>query len=95
MGGGGAIALNRLNASIVLYYCNMKTLYLRNVPDDVVDRLKALAERENLSVSSMAVRELTESTRRALNPGLLGTLPNLDIGAEEVLAALDEGRRGS
>ena len=77
----------------MLAFCNMKTLYLRNVPEDVVDRLKLLAEREGSSVSSMAVRELAASTRRALNPALLGDLPDLDIGADEVLAALDEGRR--
>ncbi len=77
----------------MLAFCNMKTLYLRNVPDDVVDRLKLLAAREGLSVSSMAVRELAASTRRVLNPVLLGDLPDLDIGAGEVLAALDEGRR--
>ena len=71
----------------------MKTLYLRNVPEDVVDRLKLLAEREGLSVSSMAVRELAASTRRALNPALLGDLPDLGIEADEVLAVLDEGRR--
>ena len=77
----------------MLAFCNMKTLYLRNVPYDVVDRLKLLAGREGLSVSSMAVRELAASTRRVLNPVLLGDLPDLDIGAGEVLAALDEGRR--
>lgn len=71
----------------------MRTLYLRNVPDDVVDRLKLLAENEGLSLSSMAVRELAASTRRVLNPVLLGDLPDVGVGADEVLAALDEGRR--
>ena len=70
----------------------MKTLYLRNVPDEVVERLELLAGREGLSVSSMAIRELAESTRRAHNPALLGDLPDLEIGSAEVLAALDEGR---
>lgn len=70
----------------------MRTLYLRNVPDDVVARLELLAEREGLSVSAMAIRELGASTRRALNPVLLGNLPDLDIEAAEVLAAMDEGR---
>ena len=66
---------------------------MRNVPDDVVDRLKLLAAKEGLSVSSMAVRELAESTRRVLNPILLGDLPDVGVGPNEVLAALDEGRR--
>lgn len=45
-----------------------------------------------MSVSSMAVRELSASTRRALNPALLGDLPDLDIEVGDVLSALDEGR---
>lgn len=70
----------------------MSTLYLRNVPDDVLARLKRLAVQEGLSVSAMAVRELAESTRRADNAALLGVLPDLDVPASEVLAALDEAR---
>ena len=70
----------------------MKTLYLRNVPDDVLDRLKLLADREGLSVSGMAVRELVESTRRAHNAALLGELPDLGVPMPEVVAALDEAR---
>jgi len=76
----------------VLAFCNMKTLYLRNVPDDVLDRLKLLAAREGLSVSGMAVRELAESTRRAHNAALLGDLPDLEVPMSEVMAALDEVR---
>jgi plasmid stability protein len=70
----------------------MKTLYLRNVPDDVGARLAALAAREGLSVSSFAVRELTDAVRRADNPALLGTLPDLDVSAADVIADLDAGR---
>lgn len=53
----------------------MKTLYLRNVPDDVVERLERLAELAKTSVSAVAVRELTEASRRADNPALLETCP--------------------
>lgn len=70
----------------------MKTLYLRNVPDDVSTRLASLAAREGLSVSSFALRELTESARRADNPALLGELPDLDVPAMEVIADLAAGR---
>lgn len=62
------------------------------VPDDVLARLKRLAVQEGLSVSAMAVRELAESTRRADNAALLGALPDLDVPASEVLAALDGAR---
>lgn len=70
----------------------MKTLYLRNVPDDVSAGLAALAAREGLSVSSFALRELTHAARRAGNPGLLGDLPDLDVSAKDVVADLEAGR---
>lgn len=76
----------------MLAYCNMRTLYLRNVPDEVVHRLETLASREGLSVSAMAVRELASSTCRADNPALLGDLPDLRISTADILAALHEGR---
>jgi plasmid stability protein len=72
----------------------MKTLYLRNVPDDVSERLAVLAAREGLSVSALAVRELAVAARRADNPALLGALPDLDVPAFEVIADLDAGRAG-
>ena len=76
----------------MLAYCDMKTLYLRNVPDDVSERLATLASREGLSVSAFAVRELTESARRADNAALLGELPDLDVPADELIADLASER---
>ncbi len=72
----------------------MRTLYLRNVPDDVSRRLEALAAREGLSVSSFAVRELTEAARRADNAALLGDLPDLAVSAEDIVADVQAGRAG-
>lgn len=57
----------------------MKTLYLRNVPDDVVRRLERLAAVDGTSVGAVAVRELAEVSRRADNPQLLGALPDLQV----------------
>jgi plasmid stability protein len=70
----------------------VKTLYLRNVPDGVVRRLELLARREGVSVSTMAVRELADSTRRADNAALLDALPDLGVDAEEIVADIDAGR---
>jgi plasmid stability protein len=70
----------------------MRTLYLRNVPDEVVERLERLAARDGMSVGALAVRELAEVSRRADNAALLGDLPDLDISTEEVLAELDRVR---
>lgn len=70
----------------------MATLYLRNVPDDVVRRLKILAARDRMSVSATALRELDEATRRVDIPELFEDLPDLQVPTAEILAVLDEGR---
>jgi plasmid stability protein len=70
----------------------MRTLYLRNVPDDVVERLERLAAREATSVSAVAVRELAEVSRRADNPAILDALADLDVPASDIVAALDAER---
>jgi hypothetical protein len=75
-----------------LAFCDMKTLYLRNVPDEVSAGLAALAAREGLTVSSFAVRELSLAAQRAGNPGLLGDLPDREVSAKEVVADLEAGR---
>lgn len=70
----------------------MKTLYLRNVPKDVGERLERLAAREGLSVSAFATRELAVIARRADNPALLAGLPDLGFDAEVVVADVEAGR---
>ena len=72
----------------------MKTLYLRNVPDDVVERLERLARRESSSVSAVAVRELAESSLRVNNPALLGALPDLHIEPAILVEDIDAERAG-
>jgi len=70
----------------------VKTLYLRNVPDDVVERLERLARRESSSVSAVAVRELTESSLRVDNPALLGALPDLEVEPTVLIDDVDVER---
>lgn len=70
----------------------MRTLYLRNVPDDVAERLERLAARDATSVSAFAVRELAEASRRAENPALLAALPDLDVEPVDLAADLEAGR---
>ena len=70
----------------------MKTLYLRNVPEEVIERLERLAALDATSVSAVAVRELSEVTRRADYAALLGALPDLDVSVSSILATLDAGR---
>ena len=70
----------------------MRTLYLRNVPDDVVERLEQLAAREGASVGATAVKELAEVTRRANNPALLGTLADVDLDTRIIVGQVTTGR---
>ena len=70
----------------------MRTLYLRNVPDDVVRRLERLAARDGTSVGAVAVRELADVSRRADNPALLGVLPDLDIDVATIADDLNSER---
>jgi plasmid stability protein len=70
----------------------MRTLYLRNVPDEVVERLERLAARDATSVGAVAVRELAEASRRADNPALLGALPNHDVDTATLLDDLGAER---
>ena len=76
----------------MLASCDMRTLYLRNVPEDVVERLERLAARDATSVGAVAVRELAEVSRRADNPALLGVLPDLGVDTAAIVADVDGGR---
>jgi hypothetical protein len=53
----------------------MRTLYVRNVPDQVAARLEALAASQGVSVNALVVRELTEVAGRSFNADLLAGLP--------------------
>lgn len=88
--GGKRLGHHRCN---LLAFCNMGTVYLRNVPADVVERLERLAARERVSVNAYAVRELAEASRRADNADLLGALPDLNVDTEDIVAAVDQGRK--
>ena len=70
----------------------MRTLYLRNVPQDVAERLERLAAREGLSLSAFAVRELAWVALRADNPALLAGLPDLGVDPRAVVDDVDAGR---
>ena len=70
----------------------MKTLYLRNVPDDVVERLERLAALDATSVSAVAIRELADVSRRVDNAALLRALPDLALPATSIVSELDAVR---
>ena len=86
------VGLSVARRCALLAFCNMATLYLRNVPDDTVERLQRLAARDGMSVNAFAVRELSNSSRRVDNAALLASLPDLGIDTAAILADLDRGR---
>jgi hypothetical protein len=71
----------------------LRTLHLRNLPDDVMDRLERLARAASTSVTAVAIRELDAATRRVDNAALVATLPDLDIPAEKIVEQLEADRR--
>jgi plasmid stability protein len=71
---------------------DMKTLYIRNVPDDVANRLTMLAEREGVSVNAFVVKELSQASRRADNRAILEGLPSLDTDMQTIVDIIREGR---
>ena len=70
----------------------MRTLYLRNVPDEVVNRLERMAKREGISVNAVAIRELAEASRAIDNAALLESLPHFDMTMAQILENLDQSR---
>lgn len=71
----------------------MRTLYLRNVPDDVVARLERLARASNMSLTAVAIRELDAASRRVDNADLVAALPDLQIPAEQIVEQIHTDRR--
>lgn len=75
------------------YPQSMRTLHLRNVPDEVMERLEKMARAASTSVTAAAIRELDASTRRVDNAALIATLPDLDIPAESIVKHREPDRR--
>jgi len=65
---------------------------LRNVPDDVVDRLERMAKRQGISVNAVAIRELAQASRVVDNAALLESLPQRGITMAQIIDNLDESR---
>jgi len=72
----------------------LRTLYLRNVPDEVVERLERLAARDATSVGAVAVRELADVSRRADNAALLGALPDVGVDVATLVSDVEAERAG-
>jgi plasmid stability protein len=87
-----AHASTSLLAIYLLTCCDMRVLYLRNVPDSVGEKLERLAAREGMSVSAFATRALAAIARRADNPALLADLPDVGVDAADIVTDVEAGR---
>ncbi|WP_420113884.1 FitA-like ribbon-helix-helix domain-containing protein [Pseudactinotalea sp.] len=75
----------------------MATLYIRDVPESVSEVLKRRAAAEGKSLSTYVAGELTNLAQRPTNAEVVARLAERDRSSgpstDEILAALDEGRR--
>ena len=70
----------------------MRTPCIRHVPDEVAARLEKLAAQAGRPLSTFALQELTEASRRADNAERLNALPSLESDRASILEALAAGR---
>lgn len=75
------------------YAHDVRNLYLRNVPDVVMDRLERLARAEGMSLNATAIRELDLATGRVDNATMLATLPDVGIASKNIVADVHAERR--
>ena len=71
----------------------MRILYVRNVPDEVAERLEQVAARLNLSVNAVVVQQLEDLARTSRNAELFDAMPHTDVTTAEILEAIAAGRR--
>lgn len=71
----------------------MRSLKIRNVPDDLMERLEQLAHASNTSVEAVAIRELDLAVRRLDNAALLATLPDQRIPTDDIVQHVHASRR--
>jgi hypothetical protein len=90
---GGSASNLLANSKHSGYAQAMRTLHLRNVPDDVMDRLERMARAASTSVTAVAIRELDAATRRIDNAALIATLPDLDIPTQSIVEQAESERR--
>lgn len=74
----------------------MKTIQIRNVPDDVHRELRMRAAGAGMSLSAYALTELERFARQPPMSDVLRRIASRPggISSEQVVAAIREGRRG-
>jgi hypothetical protein len=70
----------------------VRSLQLRNVPEDVIAGLERLAEKAGVSVNAFAIGELSQVARRVDNAAILATLPDVGVDIGKLIVHLDAER---
>lgn len=70
----------------------MRTLYLRNVPEETARALEEIAERESMSVSALAVRELQRAVAFRANADALRRAPVVRVSYADIVDSVREAR---
>ncbi|NBP54618.1 MAG: hypothetical protein EBU67_10130 [Actinobacteria bacterium] len=76
-------------------FMHMAALQVRNLPQDLHDRLRQRAETENRSISDIVIQILNrELTRPKMHEwlDLVAKTPDVPIPADEIVAIIHEGR---
>ena len=71
----------------------MRTIYIRNIPDDVAERLEAIAKDRRMSLSALAAETLVAASNRADNARLLAGLSSFRIDTAAIADDIDRARR--
>lgn len=74
------------------YDGGVRTLYLRNVPDEVMERLEKLAHDSKTSVTAVAIGHLDAATRFVDNAAVFAALPDLRVPAESIVESVHADR---
>lgn len=70
----------------------MKTIYLRNVPDELSADLEQMAAEQAMSVNALAVRELAAAVAFRRNVDIVRQSPDLELDLSDIVAAVRDGR---
>ena len=71
----------------------MANLYVRNIPDDVYERLRRYAREHNRSVNSIVIGALERELERLEWPERLARHPPIDLGVDAATLIAEERRR--
>ncbi len=71
----------------------MPILYVRDVPEETLTKLREVAKARHTSVQALALAELNAVARRANNIALLNALPDNNISTDTITDTIDQERK--